>query len=325
LRATLSLTLADPSAGCGTPRGSIVLLGLPDRWSFRGVSECVAIQVTIVSDAYPWGTTWDIVRSDMSLFASGVDAANATLSHCGPRDEALSFTIRSQFGVGLCCSFGIGSYAVTVNGDVVAAGAEFTDFETTAFTASPRWSRGDAVDGQLSGELVVPAGVAAVATTLRFVTTTPFGTATGTVLVDCSSNGDVDVESRSCVPQAPVLSVASSSVRYSGVCGDEDLLLPVSASVSNPSTDCDDVDVAVSLADLPDGWLFSGKQSCQELQVIIVPDEAPEDVSWSLEYTTSSDVVTSGVLAANASMVLCGAVDRPLRFRIQGATRCCVQ
>ncbi len=44
-----------------------------------------------------------------------------------------SITIRDSYGDGICCNYGNGSYNVTFGNDVVAAGAEFGDKETTTW------------------------------------------------------------------------------------------------------------------------------------------------------------------------------------------------
>lgn len=45
------------------------------------------------------------------------------------------FVIYDAFGDGICCSFGEGSYTLTLNGEVIRSGGSFTNFELTEFTA----------------------------------------------------------------------------------------------------------------------------------------------------------------------------------------------
>ena len=44
-----------------------------------------------------------------------------------------NFTITDSFGDGICCSYGEGSYSVSVDGVVVASGGDFADIESTSF------------------------------------------------------------------------------------------------------------------------------------------------------------------------------------------------
>ena len=46
-----------------------------------------------------------------------------------------NFTIFDSFGDGICCSYGDGAYSVTLDGEIVASGGDFSTSETTSFCA----------------------------------------------------------------------------------------------------------------------------------------------------------------------------------------------
>ena len=83
-------------------------------------SEGVLIIVTIELDNYPEETTWSITNKCNGLtakVASGGSYAGRNLetvveTTCVP-DGLLEFQINDSWGDGVCCSYGIGSYAVS--------------------------------------------------------------------------------------------------------------------------------------------------------------------------------------------------------------------
>jgi len=90
-------------------------------------------------DNFPEETSWDI-RAGNTVVASGgpygdvPDRATITEEVCLP-NGCYDFTIYDTYGDGICCTYGPGSYAVTLVGEGtnLAAGASFGNVESTNF------------------------------------------------------------------------------------------------------------------------------------------------------------------------------------------------
>ena len=84
--------------------------------------------VSILTDNYPGETTWTLTDLDGAVVASGGPYNDANtlyeVSIC-VGDGCYAFTINDSFGDGICCAFGEGSYTVSSDGAVLAAGGEF--------------------------------------------------------------------------------------------------------------------------------------------------------------------------------------------------------
>lgn len=93
-----------------------------------GENKCV---ITIVPDAFPQETTWELRDAGGTVLLAGVLAA--TDSICLPDTSCLKFTIYDSFGDGICCTAGNGAYQVTWGGQVVAFGGQFGLAESTLF------------------------------------------------------------------------------------------------------------------------------------------------------------------------------------------------
>jgi hypothetical protein len=84
-------------------------------------------------DEYPEETTWDIQDNAGNIVASGSGYTGGTidLDVC-VASGCYEFTIYDDYGDGICCLYGEGSYEViNPNGVIVASGGEFADLETT--------------------------------------------------------------------------------------------------------------------------------------------------------------------------------------------------
>lgn len=94
------------------------------------------LSINITTDGYSNETSWTVTDENNNTIASGgVYAQNNTLYQ-----EMLclvpgcyEFTISDSYGDGICCSFGMGSYDVELNGDLIASGGEFDFSEITPF------------------------------------------------------------------------------------------------------------------------------------------------------------------------------------------------
>ena len=84
--------------------------------------------VSILTDNYPGETTWTLTDLDGAVVASGgpySDAGTLYEESICVGDGCYAFTINDSFGDGICCAFGEGSYTVSSDGVVLAAGGEF--------------------------------------------------------------------------------------------------------------------------------------------------------------------------------------------------------
>ncbi|MBF8149496.1 VCBS repeat-containing protein [Winogradskyella sp. F6397] len=103
---------------------------------------CTDIVVSITLDNYPEETDWSIENSAGETVAAGgpyggeADGSTVTIDVC-LEDGCYDFIINDDYGDGICCSYGSGSYDVTVNGLVVASGGNFGTSETTNFCVGP--------------------------------------------------------------------------------------------------------------------------------------------------------------------------------------------
>ena len=84
--------------------------------------------VSILTDNYPGETTWTLTDLDGAVVASGgpySDTGTLYEESICVGDGCYAFTINDSFGDGICCAFGEGSYTVSSDGTVLAAGGEF--------------------------------------------------------------------------------------------------------------------------------------------------------------------------------------------------------
>lgn len=101
------------------------------------------IEVLIVPDNYPNETTWDIKDAQGTILGSG-DVNGGTA--CVDTGICLRFTIYDSYGDGICCSYGLGSYKVVMDGDTVAQGGQFLTEESTDFNCPPGYSCFSAIE-----------------------------------------------------------------------------------------------------------------------------------------------------------------------------------
>jgi len=101
------------------------------------VGPAANLGIAITLDNYPEETSWDlqlngvVVASSNGTYASAGVGANINETLC-IASGCYDFTIYDDFGDGICCSYGTGSYTVTnTDGSVLASGGSFTDQETT--------------------------------------------------------------------------------------------------------------------------------------------------------------------------------------------------
>ena len=103
------------------------------------------VSLTLTTDNYGEETSWQITNSQGSAVASGGSyAANTQYSEQAClTDGDYSFTIFDSYGDGICCSFGNGSYSLSLGQTVLASGASFQSSEATPFSLGDSSGGGD--------------------------------------------------------------------------------------------------------------------------------------------------------------------------------------
>ena len=98
--------------------------------------EGIGVTLNLLTDSYPGETTWSLTDTYGVEVASGgpYSQLGAQLLEAICVDEGCYiFTIFDDYGDGICCGYGIGSYELLIQGEVVASGGEFADSESTTF------------------------------------------------------------------------------------------------------------------------------------------------------------------------------------------------
>jgi Lysyl oxidase/Secretion system C-terminal sorting domain len=112
-----------------------LLVGLAMCWAILLNAQCpngqTEVAIAIVADSYPNETSWTLTNAQSGVVLASGGANNATV--CVPNNVCLQFTINDSYGDGICCAYGNGSYSVSLAGQVVASGGNFTQSETTYF------------------------------------------------------------------------------------------------------------------------------------------------------------------------------------------------
>ena len=91
--------------------------------------------IDILLDDYPSETSWTLTGDNgTSISGAGysTQGGNVVVTEC-LGNGCYTFTITDEYGDGICCGYGIGSYSVILGGEVVASGGSFTDTESTEF------------------------------------------------------------------------------------------------------------------------------------------------------------------------------------------------
>jgi hypothetical protein len=98
------------------------------------------VRVVVSHDNYPEDTGWTLTTGSTTTLSQQAGSIK-TQAQVVTRTATLSpgqytFQITDSFGDGLCCTYGSGSYAVTVGGIQVASGSRFSYSEATSFTVA---------------------------------------------------------------------------------------------------------------------------------------------------------------------------------------------
>jgi len=88
------------------------------------------LTLNLTTDNYGDETSWEITDDQNNVVASGSgygDATQYTVPSC-LADGCYTFTIFDEYGDGICCQYGNGSFSIVEgDGDILGSGSEFTD------------------------------------------------------------------------------------------------------------------------------------------------------------------------------------------------------
>ncbi|HAP63435.1 MAG TPA: hypothetical protein DCR93_29380, partial [Cytophagales bacterium] len=104
-----------------------------------GGSSSADITVTIRTDNYPSETTWQIRnRSGQTVGGGGpYSTANSTFNKTYTlATGSYTFVINDEYGDGICCSYGNGSYTVKNGSTTLTSGGSFGSSESKGFTVA---------------------------------------------------------------------------------------------------------------------------------------------------------------------------------------------
>jgi len=96
-----------------------------------GDDDVVMVELIFSSDYNYWETFWVLFSN--SFLANGYVYYDSWWKQCIPIDETYTFTIYDSGGDGMCCSNGMGSYRIVVDGKQIKSGGSFTFAEQTVF------------------------------------------------------------------------------------------------------------------------------------------------------------------------------------------------
>lgn len=110
-------------------------------------SSFVSSSVTLFLTTDNWGdeTSWELINNDTGTIVSqgGDYFGNQTISQSFQlTDGCYTFTIFDQYGDGICCEYGQGSYTLTSGSQTIISGGSFGESESTSFVINSAASIG---------------------------------------------------------------------------------------------------------------------------------------------------------------------------------------
>ncbi len=121
--------------------------------SFSSRGACgngfVQVDLSVLADNFPTETWWEILDANGNQLAvdsfGTVGGVTQTYQYCLPESlSCLTFYIHDVYGDGICCTYGSGSYTLSVNGTTIASGGSYGFGETTDFNCPVGASCGSA-------------------------------------------------------------------------------------------------------------------------------------------------------------------------------------
>jgi hypothetical protein len=125
-------------SSCGVGEHGI---GMSDI-NFKEACTANEVTLTLNFDDYPAETSWQIANDDGTIVANGGSYSNSLagttlIKSICLEDDCYTFTIFDSWSDGMCCSWGNGSYSLTMaDGTVLASGASFGASESSDFCLS---------------------------------------------------------------------------------------------------------------------------------------------------------------------------------------------
>lgn len=119
---------------------------------FMGCSSCTPgpnqekIRIYVNPDKYPTEISWDLINAGGDTLAKGKTFGDTV---CVATNQCLKFTMRDQFGDGICCNNGEGSYQLFFGNNLVAQGGAYTQKEESQFNCPPGSACGSPVIASL--------------------------------------------------------------------------------------------------------------------------------------------------------------------------------
>ena len=99
------------------------------------------IVVSILTDNYPFETSWTIKDGNGTVLLQGGNYTNGMTvyldSICVPINQCLTFDILDAAGDGICCNYGMGAYSIFENGIISASGGQFSSEEKHFINCPP--------------------------------------------------------------------------------------------------------------------------------------------------------------------------------------------
>jgi endonuclease I len=103
-----------------------------------GGNSCSTNEVafSLTTDNYGYETSWTLTNTNNQEVAKGGSYANSTdyNENICLNDGDYTFTINDSYGDGICCTYGNGSYDISLAGTSLISGGSFASSETKTFT-----------------------------------------------------------------------------------------------------------------------------------------------------------------------------------------------
>jgi len=104
-------------------------------------AETIDITIKITTDRYGAETTWRVKNSAGSIVANGGPYTNMPSNGAYPQpdvnltlpNDCYTFEVFDSYGDGMCCAYGAGGYQIVADGQVIASGGQFQDFDRKLF------------------------------------------------------------------------------------------------------------------------------------------------------------------------------------------------